>query len=94
MRTELYYSLYDAECAASDYADDHNGLVVGMDIETEGIYPLRGTVNPAKVDFTDYRYTRNTDNDPVRDELNAVRVIDRKTHEDIGLFGYLEDMID
>lgn len=93
MRTELYYTLYDAECAATAYAGKHDGLVVGANVETEGIYPLRGTVAPRDADFTDPRFLRNTEN-AVPEELDAVRVIDRETREDIGLFGYLEDMID
>lgn len=91
MRKELYYTLYDAECAAHAYAEKHGGLVVGAHIETKDIYPLRGTVDPGHVDYTDGRFVRNTE---LLDELDAVRVIDKTTHEDIGLFGYLEDMID
>lgn len=94
MRTEVFYTLYDAECAACAYAEKHNGLVVGAHIETENIYPLRGTVNPAHTDFTDYRFVRNTEGCSMPSELDAVRVIDKDNHEDIGLFGYLEDMID
>lgn len=94
MRTEVFYTLYDAEFAACTYADDHDGLVVGMHAETAGIYPIRGTVNPSHVDFTDPRFIRNTEHTPLPERLDAVRVIDRDTHEDIGLFGYLEDMID
>ena len=91
---EIYYTLYDAECAACTYASDHDGLVVGTDMETEGMYPLRGTVEPVHADFTDYRFVRNTENGPLPEELQAVRVISKETGEDIGLFGYLEDMID
>lgn len=93
MRKEVYYTLYDAECAACTYAGDHDGLVVGIHPETAGIYPLRGTVKPRDADFTDPRFLRNTES-AVQEELDAVRVIDRETREDIGLFGYLEDMID
>lgn len=93
MRKEVYYTLYDAECAACTYAGDHDRLVVGMHAETTGIYPLRGTVEPRDADFTDQRFLRNTEG-AVPEKLDAVRVIDRDNHEDIALFGYLEDMID
>lgn len=94
MRTEVFYTLYDAECAACAYAEKHNGLVVGAHVETADIYPLRGTIDPVRVDFTDPRFFRNTEGCELPTELDAVRVVDRNTLEDIGLFGYMEDMID
>ncbi len=94
MRTEVYYTLYDAECAAVWFAEKNNGYVVGAHVETKDIYPLRGTVDPNRADCTDYRFTRNTEHMELPTELDAVRVVDRDTLQDIGLFGYLEDMID
>lgn len=94
MRTEIFYTLYDAEWAACGYAEKHNGYVVGAHVETKDIYPLRGKVNPVRADYTDYRFTKNTEGCVLPEELDAVRVVDQDTLEDIGLFGYLEDMID
>ena len=89
MRTELYYTRYDAESAACAFAADHGGLVVGMDFME---LPLRGELDPSRVDFTDLRYLRRVDWNPER--VYAVRVVDRDTREDVGLFGYVEDEID
>ena len=89
MRTELYYTLYDAESAAGAFAADHGGLVVGMDFME---LPLRGGFEPSRADYTDLRYLRHVDWDPER--VDAVRVVDGETRETIGLFGYVEDEID
>ncbi len=94
IRKELYYTLYDAECAAVLFAEKNDGYVVGAHIETKDIYPLRGTIEPNHVDCTDYRFTRNTEHMELPAELDAVRVVNKDTLEDIGLFGYLEDMVD
>lgn len=90
MRKELYYSLYDAECAASAYAKDHNGLVVGMDVE---LLPLRGVIDDrSRIDYEDRRFTKNV---PTwSGETAAVRVIDKDSYQDIALFGYWDDEID
>ncbi len=90
MIKELYYSLYDAECAASAYAKDHNGLVVGMDVE---LLPLRGGFDDrAIIDYEDPRFTKNV---PCwSGEVAAVQVVDRDTLDVIALFGYWDDEID
>lgn len=87
---QIYYSLYDAECAADEYAQRHGGLVVGMQAE---MLPLRGTImedDPA--DHVDDRFTKNVGTRP--GTLEAVRVIDKETLKDIALFGYHTDEID
>ena len=90
MRRELYYSLYDAECAADAWAQRNGGLVVGLAVEA---YPLRGTILAGDdIAYEDERFTRNM-GDPWT-ELQAVRVVDELTLEDTALFGYFEDMID
>lgn len=92
MRKELYFTLYDAENAAMDYAIEHSGLVVGMDVE---LLPLRGTIDlDESVDYIDGRYEKHIDDYPDLEKVGAVRVIDRDTLEDTALFGYIEDMID
>lgn len=90
MRRELYYSLYDAECAADAWAQRNGGLVVGLSVEA---YPLRGTIlADDDIAYKDERFTRNM-NEPWT-ELQAVRVVDELSLEDTALFGYYEDMID
>ena len=92
MRKELYYTLYEAEYAADVFASDHDGLVVGMSVE---LLPLRGTIQAdGKVDYTDPRYSEHAGDYPDTVQVEAVRVVDKSTHRDIALFGYLEDEID
>ena len=92
MRKELYYTLYEAEYAADVFASDHDGLVVGMAVE---LLPLRGAIQAdGKVDYTDPRYSEHVGDYPDTAEVEAVRVVDKSTHGDIALFGYLEDEID
>lgn len=92
MRKELYYTLYEAEYAADVFASDHDGLVVGMAVE---LLPLRGTIQTdEKVDYTDRRYTEHVGDYSDTSEVEAVRVVDKSTHRDIALFGYLDDEID
>lgn len=87
---QIYYSLYDAECAADVYAQRHDGLVVGTQVE---MLPLRGTIaEDDHADYEDDRFTRNIGTRP--EVMEAVRVIDKETLKDIALFGYYTDEID
>ena len=90
MRKEIYYSLYDAERAADVYASEHNGRVVGMDVQ---LYPLRGMIDDrSKIDHEDIRFIQEVG--CWSGEMAAVRVIDKDTFADIALFGYWDDEID
>lgn len=95
MRTELHYSLYDAECAADIYASDHDGLVVGMAIE---MLPLRKSLEAGTdFDHIDPRAGRSIEEngtDLAATPVDAVRVVDKESHKDIALFGYLTDEYD
>ena len=90
MRKELYYSLYDAECAAFSYAQGHNGLVVGHEVE---LLPVRGSIDDrSRIDYEDSRFTKNV---PTwSGEVAAVRVVDKDTYCEIALFGYWDDEVD
>lgn len=95
MRTELHYSLYDAECAADVYASDHDGLVVGMAIE---MLPLRKSLEAGTdFDHIDPRAGRSIEEngiDLAATPVEAVRVVDKESHKDIASFGYLTDEYD
>ena len=95
MRTELHYSLYDAECAADVYASDHDGLVVGMALE---MLPLRKSLEAGTdFDHIDPRAGRTIEEngtDLTATPVDAVRVVDKENHKDIALFGYLTDEFD
>lgn len=90
MRKELYYTLYDAECAADVYAQNHHGLVVGMQVS---LYPLRATLDDnTEFDHVDDRFERNVPS--WSGTVDAVRVVDKDTHADIACFAYWDDEID
>ena len=92
MIKELYYSLADAENAASVFTMDHEALWVGMDID---LLPLRGTIEMGiDVDYVDPRFEDQLVFYPGIQEVDAIRVVEKESLKDIALFGYLEDMAD
>lgn len=88
MIKKLYYTLYDAECAAMAYTEDHPGTEIAR--TSWGSYDYK-TIDDKSNPDEDSRFTEQVGT--WSGETPAIAVKDQKG-ETIALFGWWDDEID